>query len=408
MKKQLLYLALGLSFLAFACKKKSDPGQDDPFKLEYSKNTVEQNKEELEKSGTEFIKEFKSLPDEPFIDVLDVFSTLNFESIDLDDIGLNNVNKIKLAATSKNIKTFVSVAQTNSQDVAKISEVYGVYVWDANKEEFIKQTATDKIEFRFPSTENGTTNNATLTFTYEVGLTATIDSEKVELPKKSTTTLKVANQTLLSIITNHEYKTDGTPTKSDVAATMGAFQMNTAVVNDSKNASVSFNLKKGTKALISMSANGSGKGTINAVVDEEEDLVKDGNFTMEVMNFKFTGKADIQSIIKENDAIKDTSAIGRITKEAAIFNKYTQLVVVNTSNNTIIAKVEMKGEANTNCYPYTYWNGNQLVTGTSCYVEQELVPILVFKDGTKQSFEDYGESGFQAIIDEFEEITDKL
>lgn len=408
MKKQLLYLALGVAVLAFGCKKKTDPGQDDPFKLEYSNNTVEQNKSELEKSGTEFVKEFSTLPDEPFIDVLDVFSTLNFEAVDVDAIGLNTVNEIKLAATKKSIKTFVSVTPGTVNDIAKLSNVYGIYVWNASREEFVKQAATDKVEFRFPSTDGGTTNNAILTFTYEVGLTATIDGEKVELPKKSTTVLKVNTKTELSINTTHEYTSDGTPTKSNVTAVMGAFEMNTGVVNDSKNASVNFAIKKGTKSLMSISASASGKGSVGAVVDEDEDLITNGNFTLEVMNYKFTGKADIKSIIDETDAISDNSPESRINKEAAIFNKHAQLVVVNTTNNTIIAKVEMKGSTTRDCYDYQEWDGSKFVTRTECYTGTELIPTLVFKDGTKQSFEDYGENGFQAVIDEFEKITDKL
>ncbi|HET8827999.1 MAG TPA: hypothetical protein VFM79_01600 [Pelobium sp.] len=409
MKKQLLFFVLGATVLAFGCKKKSDPGQDDPFKLEYSNNTVEQNKAELETSGTEFVKEFSTLPDEPFIDVLDVFSTLNFEAIDVDAIGVNSINNIKVAAVRKNIKMFVSPAQGASTDVAKLSGVYGIYVWNATDEEFVKQTATDKVEFRFPSTEGGTSNDATLTFTYEVGLTATIDDEKVELPKKSTTTLKVGSQTLLSVNTSHEYKSDGTPTKSNVVAVMGAFEMSNEVVNDGNNASVSFAIKKGTKALMSISASGDGKGTVSAIEEDEDDLINNGNFTLEVMNFKFTGKADIKSIIEENDAISDTNNESRINKEAAIFNKYAQLVVVNTTDNTIIAKLEMKGEVGEeDCYSYTYWDGTRDVTVINCETSTELIPMLIFKDGTKQSFEDYGENGFQAVIDEFEKLTDKF
>lgn len=406
MKKQLLYFMLGATVLAFGCKKKSDPGQDDPFKLEYSNNTIEQNKSELEKSGVEFVKEFSTLPDEPFIDVLDVFSTLNFEAIDVDAIGLNSINNIKVASTRKTIKTFASPIQGTSTDVAKLSGAYGIYVWSASKEEFVKEAATDRVEFRFPSTNGGTSNDATLTFTYEAGITATIDGEKIELPKKSTTNLKVGTKTLLSVNTANDYKTDGTPTKSSVVISMSAFEMSSTVLNDSKNASINFAIKKGSKALMSISAEASGKGTIGAFVDEEDDLVNNANLTLQVMNYKFTGKADIKSIIKETDAISDTSALGRATKEAAIFNKYAQLVVVNTTDNTIISKVEMKGDVNSYCYDYYDWdpNSSSYVLRTQCDTDSEMVPTLVFKDGTKQSFEDYGKSGFQAVIDEFEKL----
>lgn len=406
MKKQLLYFVLAAMVLTVGCKKKSDPGQEDPFKLEYSNNTVEENKAKLEDSGVEFVKDFSSLPDEPFIDVLDVFSSLNFEAIDIDAIGVNSLTKVKIAATRKDVKTFVSIASDTVKTTAKLSEVYGIYVWNTSKEEFVKQTANDRVEFRFPSTKGGTTNNATLTFTYEAGITTTIDGEKVELPKKSTTTLKVGSKTELSINTANEYKSDGTPTKSNVAIIMGNFGMNSEVVNDGKNASVKFSLKKGSKALMSISAEGTGKGTVGAVVDEESDLVANANFTLQVMNYKFTGKADIKSIINETDAISDTAALSRANKEAAIFNKYAQLVAVNTTDNTIIAKVEMKGDVNQYCYDYYDWNssGTDYVITTQCDTESEITPLLVFKDGTKQSFKDYGENGFQAVIDEFEKI----
>lgn len=406
MRKQLIYFVLGAMIIATGCKKKSDPGQEDPFKLEYSNNTVEENKAKLEDSGVEFVKDFSTLPDEPFIDVLEVFSSLNFGAIDIDAIGVNSLTKIKVAATRKDVKTFVSIASDTVKSTAKLSEVYGIYEWNASKEEFVKQNATDKVEFRFPSTEGGSSNNATLTFTYEAGLTTTIDGEKVELPKKSTTTLKVGSKTELSVNTTNEYKPDGTPTKSNVAITMGSFGMNSEVVNDGKKASVKFSLKKGSKALMSISADGDGKATVGAVVDEEGDLVNNANFTLQIMNYQFTGKADIKSIINENDAISDTSALGKANKEAAIFNKYAQLVVLNTSDNTIIAKVEMKGDVSKYCYDYYEWNANysDYVVRTQCDTDSEIVPTLVFKDGTKQSFEDYGKNGFQAVVDEFEKI----
>lgn len=406
MKKQLLSLALGAAVLTYGCKKDSDAKkEEDPFKLEYSNNSVEQNKKELENSGVEFVKEFSSLPEEPFIDVLDVFAGLNFGDIDVDGIGLNSVNKVKLAASKKSIKTFASIAQDSAKSVAKLSGAYGVYTWNRSKEEFVKTNASDRVEFLFPSTENGKSNNASLKFTYEAGVTATIDGEKMELPKKSTTTLTVDGKSLLSIVSTHDFKADGTPTKADVKATMGAFEMSSGMVNNEKDASVKYALKKGAKTLMSVTADGTGKGTVGAVVNEEDDLVKNANVTLEVMNYKFTGKANIKSIIDEVNLVSDTSAQGSIDKEAAIFNKYTDLVVVNTKDNTIIAKVEVKGTVNRNCWVYEDWHGNQY---QDCYTDQELVPVLVFKDGSKQSLEEFGETGFQGIVDEFEKLLEKF
>ena len=170
MKKQLLSLALGAAVLTYGCKKDSDAKkEEDPFKLEYSNNSVEQNKKELESSGVEFVKEFSSLPEEPFIDVLDVFAGLNFGDIDVDGIGLNSVNKVKLAASKKSIKTFASIAQDSAKSVAKLSGAYGVYTWNRSKEEFVKTNASDRVEFLFPSTENGESNNASLKFTFCFG-----------------------------------------------------------------------------------------------------------------------------------------------------------------------------------------------------------------------------------------------
>lgn len=95
----------------------------------------------MEKAGVEFVKEFNTLPDEKFIDVLDFFSTLNFNGVDMEVTSrVNNVLTTSQASAKKDLKRIFTSA---TSETLKLSDYYAIYTWNSSNEEWIKTASTD-------------------------------------------------------------------------------------------------------------------------------------------------------------------------------------------------------------------------------------------------------------------------
>lgn len=408
MRKLLLITFVSVVACISSCKKssKNDEKSDNPFGLEYSNLTTEEHKKEIEQAGVEFVQEFNSLPDEKSISVLNYFASLGL-SLNEEVASVSSTLTISKHASEKNVAGIL--AAVNNDDVGKLSDSYGIFEWSANESAWNEIPSTEKLEFRFPSEEGKATNNAILTFSYVKDKDYTIDGEKVELPKSSTATLKVDGKTELTWTSSHEYKADGTPTKTSTSVTIGAFILASNTNNDGNNVSSGFSLKKGSKQLLAANLSGESTATVTNVNNEEdvENLIKNANADFTVMNFKFIGQANIKEIIKEIDVISGDNA-GQ--KEAAVWNKHSQLVAVNTKDNSLIAKVEFQGSDERECYKYPVWDPNQgkYVDQENCWNYSSVDPLLVFKDGSKQSIDAFAENGFNKIVDELESLIEKF
>lgn len=405
MKKILFISIISAVVCLSSCKKSSNDEEkpDNPFNLEYSNLTTEQHKKALEQAGVDFVKEFNSLPDEKSIDVLSYFSGLGL-SFNEEVASVSNVLAISSHASKKNVAGVL--AAINDDDVSKLSEFYGIYTWNASKDEWDESSSSDKLEFRFPSEEGKSSNNATLTISYIKDKIYTIDGESVELPKSSVAVLKVDNVEELKFISTHEYKADGTPTKADISLTIGAFVFTSNTSNSGNNVSSGFALKKGTKQLLA--ANVSGESTVTVTnlnnEDDVENLLNNANAEFAVMNYKFIGQANMKEIIKEvNNISYDDSEAGK--KEAAVWNKHALFAAVNTTDNTLVAKIEFEGTDDEDCYDYPNGNGG---VSTYCYNYSSVEPLLVFKDGSKQSIENFVDNGFSKVIEELENLIEEF
>lgn len=400
MKKQLLVAILAASITVSSCKKKSnDDNTDDPFKLEYSNLTTEQHKQELENSGIAFVEKINSLPDEKFIDVFEYFADLDLDGLELDQV--NNVLTISQASSKKDINSIFSAAVSTSTE--KISDYYGIYTWNAGTEEWDETASSEKLEIRFPSSETSTTNNAVLTLRYESSnIIATLDGEQGELPKNVTSTLTVDGKEELKLTSSHEYKTDGTPIKTEVNLVLGAFLFKTSVNNTGTSLTSEVSFSKGTDKLFSLNSSANGNTTVGALNDNDdiETIIKNANTTFEIMNIKFAGMVDVKAIRDSENSWGNISEVERSKKEAEALNTYSKFVAINTSNNSLIAKVEFAPTTEEYCYS----NSQQ----TICETEYSTEPRLVFKDGSKLSMETFTENGFDRLIDEVEDFESKF
>lgn len=405
MKNKLLLAVLALSIVFTACKKNNDddePAAEEPFKLGYSNLTVEEHKKNLETSGMDFMKKVNTMPSENFIKVM---KHLNKLELELQSEGVEKMMGVAEGASNKNIAKILEAVINN--DTQKLSDNYGIYTYNVKTKEWNTTEAKDKLEINFPALENSTLNNAKITMNYVMsGITTTIDDEKLELPKSASAMLVVDGKEEMKFTSSHEYKTDGTPTKTDISLKMGSFNMAFNVGNTTEVLTNSFSFSKGTETLFSFNSTGNGTlniGTADGAKDAAE-VIKNANANFEIMNVKFTGIFDIKGFSDDQKTYeKLPSQLEKNKKEVAGLNKYSQFIAINKTSNSIIAKTEFVAiQGNTYCYQD--WYTKQQICNTSYDWE----PRLVFKDGSKLSFEAFKDNGFAKLIKEIEDYGDKF
>ena len=402
MKNKLLLAFLAISILFNACKKKvEEPAEQDPFKLGYSNLAVEEHKKDLETTGMDFMKKVNTMPDEKFIKVM---KHLNDLELELQSNNLKQMNSFAEGAFNKSLAKILETATSN--DTEKLSDNYGIYTYSSSTKKWTRTSSTDKLEINFPAYENGTVNNAKITMTYVLsGINASIEDELLELPKSATATLVVDRVEEMKFSSAYEYKPDGTPTKTDISLKMGSFTMAFNVANNAEVLTNSFLFSKGAESLFSF--NSALNGTLNLnVANESEtpiDIVKNANANFEIMNIKFSGIFDVKGFSDDQKAYENLeSEQERNKKEVAGLNKFSQFVAINKTTNSIIAKTEFVSVSDEYCY--TNWYTDQQICNTSYDWE----PRLVFKDGSKLSFEAFKENGFAKLIKEIEDYGDKF
>lgn len=412
MKNKLLLAILALSIAFTACKKNDDgdePSAEDPFKLSYSNLTVEQHKKDLEASGLDFMKKINSMPDEKFIKVMKNLNDLNLE------LTSNKVKKMNSFAEAASNKSMAKVLETaTSTDTEKLSDNYGIYTYNVKTKEWTTSPSKDKLEINFPALENGTKNNAKITMTYvSSNIKASLEDDLLELPKLASAMLVVDGKEEMKFTSSHEYKADGTPTKTDISLKMGSFTMAFNVSNTTEVLTNSFSFSKGSETLFSFNSTGNGTlniGTADGAKDAAE-VIKNANANFEIMNVKFTGIFDIKGFSDDQKTYeKLLSEFEKNKKEVAGLNKYSQFIAINKTSNSIIAKTEFFTTESESCYnkyiqvnypPYYKFE-------KTCNRYYDWEPRLVFKDGSKLSFEAFKENGFAILIKEIEDYGEKF
>ena len=396
MKKTLL-LTLGLAMILIACKKKKT---DDPsealFKLDYTTQTVEQQKQTIEKEGVDFLNSLNSLPNEKFVKVMSHLKDLNPS---INSGALNSVYSVSAAAKTKSIKGIFIASTTNSETV-KLSDSYGIFTWNFAKKDWDEKPSTTKLEIIFPSDEGKTSNNCLYTMTAVAATVKT--SEGDELPASVSASLKVDNKEELKLTSDYAYKANGTPTKADINIIMGGYSFITKIENDGSKLTSSFSFLKSTETLIAL--NTAVNGNLNFDVQDEETIVNNANATFEVMNIKLAGIVDIAAIQKANSSINEATDSLENVRQSEIWNKHSKFVAINKKENLVMARVEFVPVSRNDCY--TYWNGQADVE--ECDKDYNIDPRLIFKDNSKLSFDAFIDNGFSELRKELEDFTKKF
>lgn len=394
--KKLVLLTIGCAIAFTSCKKKAkeDP-MDTLFKLDYSTQTIEQQKKTIEKEGVDFIQKLNTLPDEKSIGAISHLSELN---PDINSGIFSNVLSVNSAAKRKDVKG-VFIASTNTSG-DKLSDSYGIYTWNFATKEWDMSPSTSKLEIKYPSSETQTTNNAVFSFYYLVSPIKSSDGG--ELPSTINSVLKIDGKEELKLTSTYTYKSNGTPTGADVNLMMGAFIFKANAGNNGTDLTSSFSFLKGTELLIGLNVNVNGNTNLDA--NSDGDIVKNANATFEIMNIKLAGQVDVKSIRAANEANADMPDSLSIKKQAEAWGKYSKFVAINKTNNVIMARAEFVPKSNEYCS--SSWNGSAFVE--ECDKEYILEPRLIFKDDSKVSFDSFIDNGFSQLRKELETFGEKF
>ncbi|MBC8054126.1 MAG: hypothetical protein H7Y13_13755 [Sphingobacteriaceae bacterium] len=412
--KRILLFAMAGAIIFTACKKKT-PGEEKPEEvvevpivhppvdLPYSNLTTEEHKQNLEDAGIDFVQKINTLPDEQFVDVLSFLADLGS---DVSSTSVSSVLSIGHAAGKKDIRGIFRAVTSAATTESKLSEVYGIYTWNKTTEEWDETTSTSKLEYRFPSSDLSNTNDATLTFSYVASnVKATVDGETAELPASATVVLKKATTELLKLTSTYAYHTDGTPTATNINLVLGSFSLLTQVNNTTKNLEAEFSIKKGAEVLLSLTTAAVGNMSVTSgnSADSFSEFIKSANATFQIMNIKLVGVVDFKAIDDATSANNLSDSL-RNVKEAQALNTHAKFIAMRKNDNSVIAKIIFVPISDRECY--SNYNGYNWVQ--NCYTDYYLDPRLVFKDGSKKTFEVFTDEGFSQLIDDLDEFANKF
>jgi hypothetical protein len=464
------YAVIAFAFIATSCDDKNSGDDNGGF----SPIPVEQHKTNIEDAGFEMLDEMKDMENEPAIQTnINLVRLLDTS----DPITARANTKIhpskSLVFTSvyatanykeTGIKGLVKTIMVNpAEDPDTFQEIYdelvGVYEWNPEYEEWSYTQTGNKIVLKFPSEENGTTNNASYTVSY-TGYFGTnpINPEDYagDLPQNVSAFLAVDGTEISAYLLDIVYNSEGYPTSIETSLSMGEYVWS-AKVSNANNVAFDTELAftNGSKILLKFTLDAAGnwsKDNIDANYSEEtkyyygyydeetwmyvevevgendnwtyyetesefdiHKVVTKGNASFQVMNLKVVGKIDAENLgekLKEIDATYDWETQGEsaVEEQIKVVNEYVNLSLRYADSDDIIALVEAYPVSEE--YTWENWVYNEAtqeydkieVTETDYWMDLR----FVFADDSRVDFETYFDDTFSDLIDSVGEWADEL
>ena len=434
--------------IVVSCKKEKteDPPIDTP-----TTNTTEQNKANLEKAGTDFVKQMEQMETNNGIEAAvemgncldqDDFSDGVFNdkkgSISSNCIIFRLIRTIQKYATKQIPVTDIykgmdhtSKSKNGLED--DYNQVKGIYDWSGDTAWVKRTTTSNNVTLNFPSTKNGTTNNASFTVTSFAAQTIMADGNSVDVPTSFNWNLKVDNNTVISFTYSCTYVNDR-PSNLSSKLTVSPFIFELSVKCSTSNCAFSYSLSNASRLILGFSATANGnwsESNLDTYVYDKIDstynngvweidtiegdsvafdkILYDANVSFTVMDVKLTGVVDFKNLYNTMNNI-DNSTYPSDQKEqeavAKAINDYLHICALNTSDNSVIANGEayVTSENDTNYF----WNEVTQQEEMEVHVDYYVDIRLVFPDGSKADIETYTDQGFKAFVDEINTFMNDL
>ncbi len=447
-KKSLLLIGSALVVAFSSCKK-------DDENLPFNKLSVEENKALVETSAIEAAQTFDAMKDH---DVIDAMVSLGTNLDASDPLSAKPTKKSKVTQTVNTIAgiesgeagirdvfaVLAAPVEFTSDDPESIQDVWeelvGTYTWNFVEESWDYEANADAIVFLFPSTTDGTTNNATLTIKdYEgVVIASPIDEEyEGDLPVSLNLDLKIDGSVVLTYTFAVEYNDDGIPSSIASDLTMSPYKFSVDVTNNDEEISATYQFTDDGDIVLMMQGSIEGDFT-QENIDENTYIVTD---TWEWTNYQYnpqTGNYE-EVIVTETDEWEEVE-IGGIIHTGSIKLQLYNISVVGSGNVTAIAdSIEAM-------YPDDYWDdpdfdektmtereadmmnehlqiyvidedSRKKIADVEAYVVEDIDDWgtdyyidfrMVFGDGSLVDLETYFEEGFEDLVDELNGIISDL
>lgn len=428
--------------------------------LQFSTQTVEQQKASIEKNALDMADKMDGLKETSAIKVLEFLS--NSQMRLKTPALITPLSKMRAGLLKNDVNTLDNFNK-QMRSAAIPDSVWGTYTFNPNNDgyefvEGIKNTAVIK----FYADSISTTTNGTITISYAESTVAIPDLTPVQnYPKSLSVILKVNGVEALTAQFTGEYNTDGTPTSIVQTLVIGAYNWTTTMTNKSTELSANFSFKYNTQVLLKYDMGATGSFTASQIenaLNEEivapENVITGGFMSFQVMNVAiYGGITDTKGFMNEGNAIKPDSTLITSTygnyyqyiygksytdKKVSIFNKYLKFYGYFAEPKEKFADVEfytaeeLGPDYNTQpTLVYTQSQGGNLPTVKYDFYYTDYIyntttqnydivtryfaystktnyigqPRLVLSDGSKiTDFDKYASDNFSTVIDKFESM----
>lgn len=412
--------------LAVACKKDE---KNDPFKASYTTETVQESKANVEQNAVDLVDQLDALTTAKGVQVMmnladlqpvnTTKSTLRSPVLKPLSILSSLRDKNQIGNVFKNMQEAGSLMESDPIDVsAAFDSLAGKYTYNFESGEFDRTELAGKIVFEFPGLESDQTNTAVITVDNFSSAEISDPGEDWpsglanELPTGIRIDLKYNGKSVAGISLSAAYKSDGMPTKVNVEIFVDEFTLSmTATHSPYTSASYKNTLKyKGDvlfETYVSAEGDWSQENIDDSYVETEygselhiEDIIKNANAHVIVMNLEVVGKINmknlgdtIRAIDESKDLISEEEAAQAVVDA---INSNAQLVVIYRDSNKKIAEAEAyvasevdEYSGETDYYPemrFVYADGSYVDINT--YMNSESPEINSFYDSLNQLIDD--------------------
>jgi hypothetical protein len=393
MIKKFFLFSVVISQLATSCSSDKDESANDTnpqitelLKKPYSALTPDEQKVKLEDEANGMLTQMESAKSSTALDAFE-----NLESI-------FSVNLPNIQFGNKTAKTV--------QEVLNVTDVYGIFTWNSETEEWVETASKSELKFLFPANDQATTNNASLTAS-SVASTVKIvmdNGQEMFLPSSVTATLKIGDNPVGKFDAKAVYANGKPePTEASYKLTLNGFvlennakrtspvSVNSSFSHEGKNI-ISFNVGSTADIDNLMQGNELSKyfGTANCLITLMDNFVLVADMNVE----GFSNDDDALDKITRpsyNAPAEAFTAYEKTMSEglATAFNKNVKMALVSKKDGTKLAdviKVSTKGDI---------YNGHQ---------EYNDLLFLRFNDKTEVAMDAYFSSGFGTFETKFEDF----
>lgn len=371
-------------------------------KLSFATQTVEQQKNTIEQNGIDLVTKIDEMKTTKAMVALNSFATNSGGS----PVFVKPLADLR-ANICRNNMTALETFSGQMRSAANVGEgFWGSWTWNFSTKQFdyVAGTANAAV-IKFPGTANSTTNNGEIQITYAETTVPAPDTNPVQyMPKSLSMSLKVDGTTAMTFDYSGSYNSDATPTSVSQTLTIDKFSWSLTYTNDDKDLSVKYAFNYDKDVLMKMEAAASGTLTATAIQNENkkvdggiQNILASGAVYYQIMNIAFLGGIkDFKAFYDEANALPDGETKAIWQSRADVLNKYIKMYGYFVKEQKKFADIEFYPFENSyQTYVYNPTTYQSVLTTVTNY---DLQPRMVLSDGSKQTLDQFAQSGFEDLF----------